>query len=78
MEQLSDDWEILSCKTHYSWAVALFAFLLSLLSGSLPDSVHLNATWTVRQKSTGLVRRVTANNKSEAAEHVAKGLFDPD
>jgi hypothetical protein len=78
MEQLFEDWEILSCKTHYSWALALFAFLFSLLPGGLPDSIHLNATWTVRQKSTDLVKRVTADNKSEAADYVAKGLFDPD
>jgi hypothetical protein len=82
MEQLSEDWEILSCKVHYTWANTLATLLASLVGGlvggGLPDSIHESATWTVRQKSSGLVKWVTARDKSEAAEFVSKGLFDPD
>jgi hypothetical protein len=79
MEQMLDDWEILACKVRYSWGATLIALLFSLLpGGSMIDSIHLNATWTIRQKSTGVVKRVTAGNKSEAAAYAAKGQFDPD
>jgi hypothetical protein len=40
--------------------------------------IHSSVTWTVRQKSTGITRRVTADSKSEVADKIAKGLFDPD
>jgi hypothetical protein len=75
MEQLSEDWDILSCKVHYTWANT---FVTGLAGRGLPDSIHESATWTVWQKSSGLVKRVTASDKSEAAEFVSKGLFDPD
>ena len=73
-----EDWEILSCEVYYSWIGALFVFLLSLTPSAPPDRIHWSATWTVRQKSTGIVKRVTADNKSEAADYVAKGQFDSD
>jgi hypothetical protein len=33
-------------------------------------------TWTVRQASTGRVRKVTAYSDAEARERLALGLFD--
>jgi hypothetical protein len=35
-------------------------------------------TWTIRQKSTGITKRVTANSEREAADMIAKGMFDSD
>jgi hypothetical protein len=40
--------------------------------------LHSSATWTVRQKSTGVMKRVTALSESEAADKIAKGWFDND
>jgi len=40
--------------------------------------IFSTVTWTLRQKSTGVIKRVTANSESEAAEKIAKGYFDSD
>jgi len=83
MEQLTEDWEIQSCEIHYGPIKTLIVHLLvQLLTLGLfaPTPVYFSsgATWTVRQKSSGVVKRVTATNKSEAADSAARGLFDPD
>jgi hypothetical protein len=83
MEQIAEDWEIVSCEINYTWKRTLVMQLLVgllTLGWSGPDSVYFSsgATWTVRQKSTGSLRRVTASNRSEAADNINKGLFDPD
>ena len=85
MEQIFEDWEILSCKLHYGWRTVLLYQLFGILADFLmlgqaggPDPYRGDATWTVRQKSTGIVKRVTASSKSQAADNVANGLFDPD
>jgi hypothetical protein len=67
-----ENWEILSCEVHYSWIAALVLLVLS------SNHLHWKATWTVRQKCTGIVKRVTADNKFEAADQIARGLFDSD
>jgi hypothetical protein len=38
--------------------------------------IHSSVTWTVRQKSTGITKRATANSESEAADKIANGWFD--
>jgi hypothetical protein len=39
---------------------------------------HSSVTWTVRQQSTGITKRVTARSESEAADMIANGWFDAD
>jgi hypothetical protein len=60
MELISEDWEIVRRKTNHWW---ITTFLMLILDGSLAS-----VTWTVRQKSTGIVKRVTASRESEAAD----------
>jgi hypothetical protein len=69
MELISEDWEIVSRRTNHFWIGTFFIFL---------EGPGSDATWTVRQKSTGITRRVTADSTSEAADKIAKGLFDAD
>jgi hypothetical protein len=69
MKLISEDWEIVSRKTNHFW--------LGILDMILFEG-HSEATWTVRQGSTGITRRVTAYSKSEAADKIAKGSFDSD
>jgi hypothetical protein len=71
MELIAEDWEILDRKIHHRW---IATFLMVILG----PEFHSSATWTLRQRSTGMVRRVTANSKSEAADKIAKGWFDAD
>ncbi|HEY6258005.1 MAG TPA: hypothetical protein VIY51_19655 [Xanthobacteraceae bacterium] len=75
MALMSEDWETLDRKINYRWITSFFMVILGLLH---PTRLHSSATWTVRQKSTGLVRRVTADSESEAADKIAKGWFDAD
>jgi hypothetical protein len=42
---------------------------------NVPEIVS-TITWTVRQKSTGITRQVTADSESEAADKIANGRFD--
>jgi hypothetical protein len=73
MDTLADDWEIVAEETNNK-----FLFTLLMLIG-IPlqlETPHSSVTWKIRQKSTGLVRYVTANSVSEAAEKVRQGFFD--
>jgi hypothetical protein len=71
MELMSEDWEIVSRKTNYHWIQIVLTFLFD-------DFAFSDVTWTVRQKSTGNMKRVTAFSESEAADLIAKGYFDAD
>jgi hypothetical protein len=75
MEPISEDWEVLSRKTHHPWITSFFIVVVGLVKEE-SAGFHSSATWTVRQKSTGIVRRVTAASESEAVDMIAKGLFD--
>jgi hypothetical protein len=68
---MSEDWEIVSRKTNYHWSQIVFTLLFD-------DLAFSDVTWTVRQKSTGVMKRVTAYRESEAADKIAKGYFDSD
>jgi hypothetical protein len=77
MALISEDWEIVSRKTN-SWWIAIFLWTISGLLGGGEMGPRSSATWTVRQKSTGITKRVTADSESEAAGLIAKGYFDAD
>jgi hypothetical protein len=77
MKLISEDWEILDRKIHRRWMTTFFMVTLGLLLGPPePLDFYSSGTWTVRQKSTGVVKRVMAKNESEAADKIAKGWFD--
>ena len=75
MELMSEGWEIVSRKTNRPWFKSFLMIVLGLVVQDNPG-VFSSVTWTVRQKSTGVTRRVTANSKSEAADKIANGWFD--
>jgi len=62
-----EDWEVVSRKANYPWFGVILIFF---------DLGHSSVTQTVRQKSTGITRRVTADNEREAADCIANGWFD--
>jgi hypothetical protein len=78
MEQICEDWEIVNQKTEHPllWVFTHLMLAVIFWAPGVPRS-YSRATWTVRQASTGAVKRVTADNKSEAADLIVRGLFDP-
>jgi hypothetical protein len=70
MERIPEDWEVVSRKTNHWW---IGAFFILSLAGP-----HSSVTWTIRQKSTGVTKRVTARSESEVADIIANGWFDAD
>ncbi len=75
MERISQDWEVMDRRVDLSLDVTvfmLFLLLLDLEPGFYPS------TWTVRRKSTGIVKRVTAGSEAEAADRIAREYFDAD
>jgi hypothetical protein len=77
MKWIPEDWEIVSRKTNGFWIEIFLTFTLGLLLNNQAYP-HSSVTWTVRQKSTGITKRVTADTESEAADKIAKGYFDSD
>jgi hypothetical protein len=70
MEQISEDWEVVSRKSRYPIFNAFMTFLL--------DRPATEVIWMLRQKSTGVVRRVIACDEPEAIYKAAQGSFEPD
>jgi len=68
---LPDDWEILGRHGNYGWWLVLLD-LVFLTPGTPPQTVTL----TVRQKSTGATRTVTAHNERAAITRIIDGQFD--
>jgi hypothetical protein len=77
MKGIPEDWEVVGRETNHPWITTFFVFILGLISFD-PTGLHSSVTWTVRQKSTGIVKRVTARSETEAADKIAKGWFDAD
>jgi hypothetical protein len=75
MKQISQDWEVVDRKLHCPLIITSFMLVLLLLD---LDPGFYPSTWTVRRKSTGIVKRVTAGSEAEAAERIANEYFDPD
>jgi len=74
MELMFEDWEIVSRKTNRPWFTSFLMIVLGLVMQDNPG-VFSSVTWTVRQKSTGMTKRVTANSESAAANKIANGWF---
>lgn len=70
------DWDVVSRKTNKPLS-HLFWILLQLPAMGGPiGGVHSSVTWTLRNRSTGDTRCITALSESEVAERVAAGKFD--
>jgi hypothetical protein len=68
MRGIPEDWEVVSRKAKHPWLGVLLAIC----------DIYSDVTWTVRQKSTGVMKRVTASSERDAAEKIANGWFDSD
>jgi hypothetical protein len=77
MKGIPEDWEVVGRETNHPWTTTFFVFILGLISFDA-TGFHSSVTWTVRRKSTGITKRVTAGSESEAADKIAKGWFDTD
>ena len=75
MTQLAEGWEIVGRRAENP-IFQLFAALQIALGIAEAPHAFSAVTWTVRQASTGLLRKVTAFSEAEARERFALGLFD--
>ena len=64
------DWEVISKQgKKFTFWQMLFGFLLG-------EPPHSTFKFKVRQKSTGIIKTVTAYDEGELPERIAKGWFD--
>jgi hypothetical protein len=75
MTQLADGWEIVARRAKNP-IFHLFAALQIALGIAEAPHAFSAVTWTLRQTSTGISRKVTAFSEAEARERLALGLFD--
>lgn len=69
------DWDVVSRKTNKPFS-HLFWILLQIPAMAGPIGGHSSVTWTLRNRSTGEMRCVTAESESQAAERIADEKFD--
>jgi hypothetical protein len=75
MKQLAEGWEIVARRAKNPIFQLFAAVQIALGIAEAPHAFSA-VTWTLRQTSTGLLRKVTAFSEAEARERVALGLFD--
>lgn len=75
MTQLADGWEIVARRAKNPIFQLLAGLQIALGIAEAPHAFSA-VTWTMRQTSTGLLRKVTAFSQAEARERLALGLFD--
>ena len=77
MTEPGDDWEIVSRRADdRGWILTMLAQLTILIP--MMPATFSSATWTVRNKSTGAVHRLTARSEEEGRQKIRLGLFDAD
>ena len=76
VRDIPDDWEVVSRKIERYWITTIFINIIFFWAPY--PQILSTVTWTLRQKSTGVIKRVTADSESEAVEKIAKGYFDSD
>lgn len=74
MPHRSADWELISRKAENPSRNLLETVRRFFSSGA--GQTAQPATWTVRHKSTGVVRKLTARTELEARVKITNGLFD--
>ena len=75
MADLFTDWELVSRRARDSSPGVLSA-LRSMLARD-PSKTPQPFTWTLRHRTTGRIRRLTAGTELEATVKITNGLFDP-
>ena len=75
MSEIAPGWEVIARKTRGPIAHLMFMILQMLLL-SWPPVTHSSVTFTVRNRTTGETRKVTAKSEEEAALLIAQGQFD--
>ena len=75
MAQLAEGWEIVARRAKNPIFQVFAALQIALGIAEAPHAFSA-VTWSVRQTSSGLVRKVTAFSEAEARERLALGLFD--
>ena len=75
MAQLAEGWEIVARRAKNP-IFQLYAALQIALGIAEAPHAFSEVTWTLRQTSTGLIRKVTAFSEAEALERLTLGLFD--
>jgi hypothetical protein len=75
MKEIAEEWEIVSCRARQPWHS--FLMFWQMLLGN-PDiaPAYSTATWTVRHKATGTIRKVTAKSEEGANAKIVGGMFD--
>ena len=76
MIELAPGWEIVSRRTNNRLRGVLAMALQIVLTAE--HGVYSSANWTMRETSTGALRKVTARSEAGAREKIAQNLFDPD
>ena len=74
MTDIAPGWEIVAQKTRRP-VVHMILILLQMLM-IVDPLTHSDVTFTVRRRTTGETRRVTAASREVAAEKIEQGLFD--
>jgi hypothetical protein len=77
MRDIPEDWEIVSRKIESHWIATIVINIIFSWLLNYPEIIS-SVTWTIRQKSTGITKRVTANSECEAADMIAKAMFGSD
>lgn len=74
MADLSTDWELVSRRAR-DGSPGILSTLRSMVARDV-SSTSQPFTWTLRHRTTGRVRRLTARTELEATVKIANGLFD--
>jgi hypothetical protein len=75
MTELASGWEIVSFRTNNRLRGLLTMALQIVLTAE--NGIYSSVTWTVRETSTGAIRKVTARSEVGARQKIAQNLFDP-
>jgi len=74
MTEIAPGWEIVAQKTRKP-VMHMILILLQMLMIAEPLS-RSHVTFTVRRRTTGETRQVTADSREAAAAKIEQGLFD--
>ena len=74
MADLSTDWELVS-REACDGSPGVVSTLRSILARDTAKTPQ-PFTWTLRHRTTGRIRRLTARSELEATVKIANGLFD--
>jgi hypothetical protein len=77
MSEIAPGWEVIARTTRGPIAHLIFIVLQALMV-SWPPVTHSSVTFTVRNRTTGETRKVTAKSEDEAALLITQGQFDRD